>query len=215
MDKHSVASLIRTAFAQTPYPGDHFLVGSREGCEPEDEAGSFRGRTDWRGIEPSFLDGHYAALSFFSEGAFRFYLPAFMLANLDGTLLTADPVGALTGGFFEVSIRVEAGGRTFTRRSGGKCLLNPRRYGGMTFGDYSRMRLSVFTREEAGAIVAYLEYRRETDDVGSSRGGIDAALDSFWRERTRSAPSAAALDEHLAEDQELFRALTSRGTTPA
>jgi len=207
MDKDSVAAAIRGAFARTPYPGDPFLVGSTEGCEPEEEAGAFRGLTDWREIDAAFLDGHYVALSFFSEGAFRFFLPAFMLADLEGGLLTADPVGELTGGFSELSIEVEAGGRTFTRRSGGACLLNPRRYGAMTFGDYSRMRLSVFTREEAAAIVAYLEYRGETDDSGSSRAAIAVALDRFWRERARSAPPAAALDAHVADDESYFRAL--------
>ncbi len=32
-------------------------------------------------------------------------------------------------------------------------MLNPRRYGAMTFADWARYRLSVFAREEAQAIV--------------------------------------------------------------
>ena len=43
-DKNEVAAAIRAAFATTPYPGDAFLVGSSEGCEPEEEAGAFRAR---------------------------------------------------------------------------------------------------------------------------------------------------------------------------
>ncbi len=42
-DKNEVAAAIRAAFATTPYPGDAFLVGSSEGCEPEEEAGACPG----------------------------------------------------------------------------------------------------------------------------------------------------------------------------
>ena len=58
---------------------------------------------------------------------------------------------------------MEVSGRTFTRRSGRTQFVNPRRFGAMTFCDYARFRLSVFTREEAGAIVAYLEFKRDED----------------------------------------------------
>jgi hypothetical protein len=208
--KDEVSDHIRHAFAATEYPGDAFLVGSREGCEPEDEVGPFRGRTDRALIEPSFLDGHDCALSFFSEGAFRYFLPAYLLADLDGLLLTAEPLFHLTGGFTDISIEAEAGGRTFVRRSGRTVLLNPRRYGAMTFEDYARFRLSVFTREEARAIVAYLEYKRNTDIHRLHDATINAALDLFWRERAKSAPTSAGLAAHLADDEAYFRAIRDR-----
>ncbi len=39
----------------------------------------------------------------------------------------------------------------------------------MTWHDHARCQLSVFTREEAGAIVAYLEYKRDADSSQAQR----------------------------------------------
>jgi hypothetical protein len=205
-DKNEVAAVIRAAFATTPYPGDAFLVGSSEGCEPEDEAGAFRGRVDRDALDAAFLDGHYCALSFFSEGGFRYYLPAYLLADLDERLMTADPVFHLTGGFADATSRVEVGGRAFTRPLGRTALVNPRRFGAMTSYDYARFRLSVFAREEAAAILMYLEYKRALDPAGFENAAIDAALGLFWRERASSAPTAADLAAHVAQDQALLDA---------
>ncbi len=209
-DREAVANRIRLAFAATPYPGDAFLVGSQEGCEPEEECGPFRGRTDRDQLDAAFLDQHYTALSFFSEGAFRYFLPAYLLADLEDRLQTADPVFHLAGGFGDFAVAHDVGGKSFTRRSGRHVPLNPRRYGAMTFEDYARYRLSVFTREEAAAIVGYLECKRDADTLGVARETIDAALDLFWRERARSGPTAADLAAHLAEDEAYFRAILER-----
>jgi hypothetical protein len=85
--------LIRRAFAHAPYTGDDALVRSA-GDEPDEVVELFRGRNDWRLLAPDFVDRAGAAspsaLSFFSAGAFRFYLPAFLLADLDGRLVYTD-----------------------------------------------------------------------------------------------------------------------------
>src|SRR6202011_989048 len=107
----------------------------------------------------------HSALSFFSEGAFRFFLPAFLIADLRNELMNAEPLFHLTG-FSVYAVQMPANSRVFTRKGGGSTLMNPRRYGAMTFADYARYRLSVFTREEARAIVAYLNYMHETDTHG-------------------------------------------------
>ena len=65
--------------------------GSFDGCEPAEEVGPFTTIEDWRLAEPALLDAHYCALSFFSAGGFRFFIPAYMVADLRGQLLTADP----------------------------------------------------------------------------------------------------------------------------
>jgi hypothetical protein len=200
---------IRTAFADGEYPGDSWLQGSSEGCEPAEEVGPFVGRTRWQELDPSVLDGHYSALSFFSEAGFRFFLPAFLIADLRGELRTADPEGHLTLGFNDNSVRLQAGGREFDRWFGGSRLLNPRRYGAMRMGDYARYRLSVFTREEAGAIVAYLEYKRD-HDPGVRRDDVERALASFWRVRARHAPTGADLRTHIADEQEYLDAVRRR-----
>ena len=82
--------------------------------------------------------------------------------------------------------------------------MNPRSYGAMTFYDYARYRLSVFTREEACAIVAYLKYKRASTPSAFEKEGIEAALDSFWLERAQTAPLAESLKQYLKEQDELL-----------
>ncbi len=93
-------------------------------------------------------------------------------------------------------------------RHGRSAFINPRRYGAMTSYDYARWRLSVFTREEANAIVAYLMFKRDLDANVIDRGAIDAALDSFWLERARTAPRAESLEQYLAEQEEYLGAIS-------
>jgi hypothetical protein len=72
--------------------------------------------------------------------------------------------------------------------------------------------LSVFTREESSAIVAYLEYKRNYNPDSFDQPRIDAALESFWRERARSAPSADILRRHLADEKEYLEAIQSEAS---
>lgn len=206
-DPAAIARHIREAFARTPYPGDHFLQGSFEGCEPGQAVAPFVGVQDWTTLPAALLDAHYDALSFFSEGAFRFFLPAFMTADLASQLNTADPVFHLTGGFHRMSVEVPVKDGSVTRTSGGRTLMNPRRYGAITFEDYARLRLSVFSREECAVIVQYLAYRRERDTTGVDRDAVTAALDAFWTHRAAGAPTTADLERHLEDEQRFLRSL--------
>ncbi len=206
-DKEAVIETIRGAFGSNEYPGEGFLQGSFEGCGPWEEVGPFKGMNDWRGIEAGFLDGHANALSFFSEAGFRFFLPAYLIADLRGRLSVADPVFHLTHGFSGATVEVRAGGHAFPVSTGKSAFVNPRRYGAATWHDYARYRLSVFTREEASAIVAYLEYKRDFDEDVSDREVIEAALGSFWSERARTAPSSESLKQHTAEQEEYLAAM--------
>lgn len=208
MTGREAAERLRAAFAATPYPGDAFLLGSREGSEPHDEVAPFRGRADWTRLDARFLDAHGGALSFFSEGAFRFFLPAFLVADLEGELELADPLFHLTHAFVDTEVPLRIGERTFRRRIGGSAPLNPRRYGAIRSVDYARYRLSVFAREEAGGIVAYLEARRADEPQGPDTDAIGAALDRFWRERARSAPTGAELARHLEEERAFLDAIS-------
>ena len=206
-DREALIQKIESAFAASENPGERFLQGSFEGCEPYEVVGPFEDKKDWRGIEAGFLDGHANALSFFSEAGFRFYLPAYLISDLHGQLYTADPLFHLTHGFSDGATEVPAGGRSFTIRYGRSVFINPRRYGAMTSFDYARYRLSVFTREEASAIVAYLTYKRDSDPDVIDRAAIDAALDSFWLERARTAPPSASLRQYLADQEEYLAAI--------
>lgn len=205
IEKQSVIALIREAFSGTAHPGDDFLLGSREGREAFETVEAFKGVTSWDEIDPEMLDANYTALSFLSEGGFRFFLPAYLIADLNDQLLTADVVFHL-GGVRDIEIQLPVGDRVFEKRIGPSVLLNPRRYGAMTHGDYLRYRLSVFAREEAAAIVAYLEFKRALPDAPDT-AEIDSALDSFWRARADEAPTQAELAEQLKAENEYLAAL--------
>ena len=207
-DRETVIEKIEAAFAGNESPGGCFLQGSFEGCEPYDEVGPFEKLENWRGIEASFLDGHANALSFFSEAGFRFFLPAYLISDVRGQLYTANPLFHLTHGFSDWTTEVPAGDRTLQMRQGRSAFINPRRYGAMTSYDYARYRLSVFTREEAGAIVAYLEFKRDSDHDVVDKTSIDAALESFWLERARTAPPDESLTQHMAEQEEYLAAIS-------
>ena len=198
---------IRRAFATSAYPGDDFLLGAFDGTEPEAEVGPFRGRTDWTDVDPEFLDEHADALSFFSEAGFRFFLPAYLTADVRGELRIADPVFHLTSGFHDDITEIPTRRRVFVVRTGRSAFINPRRFGAMTFNDYARYRLSVFPREEVGAIVAYLEHKLKRGDSEFEKERIRSALDVYWRERARSAPEAHGLKRHVEEQAEFLDAM--------
>lgn len=203
---------IEEAFATTPRPPDPFLAGSRDGCEPEEAVAPFHGR-DWRMLDAGTLDGNYTALSFFSEGGLRYFLPAFLIADIRGELQTADPSFHLTHGFSTDETTIQAGGRTWTRRLGGDTLLNPRRYGATSWRDHARFRLAVFSREEAAAIVEYLRWRAGCDPSASA--AIEHALEGFWLDRATRAPTTRELELHVEEEGAFVQALSGDRGGPA
>ncbi len=80
MSKDEIIAQIEAAFANTPPPGSDFKDISATSWD-EGIVGYFRGKT-WRGHQVRDLRHNDAALSFFTEKAFRYWLPAFMLAEL-------------------------------------------------------------------------------------------------------------------------------------
>src|SRR5688572_4034867 len=149
----ALKSQISDAFTHVEHPGDWCLRGSNEGDEPYLLEQEFKGKSDWRVLDPKFIDqapdGFGTALSFFSDEAFHFYLPAYLLADIDGLLEQHDPVFHLTHGLTdgECSVRI-----------------NPRRYGERTWFDHASHRFAMFTQREAAAIVAYLTHKGEVSD---------------------------------------------------
>lgn len=202
-----VERAMASAFENNIYPGDAFLLGSHMGCEPQDEVLPFQGKTKWQEVPAKFLDEHGGALSFFSEAGLRFFLPAYLLADIRGELQYAEPIFTLVSGFSDVRVEVKKDNRSFVMKSGRSQLVNPRLYGASSFLDYARYRLSVFTREEAQAIVSYLEYKQIYDECESNR--IEQALNDYWRERARNAPSNQDLQEYIREQEKYLRALTN------
>ncbi|MFM2399382.1 MAG: hypothetical protein RL341_1539 [Pseudomonadota bacterium] len=166
---------IASAFSAARYPGDALLVNSQEGTEPALLEQEFKGKRDWHLLDAAFIDqapdGFGSALSFFSHEAFRFYLPAYLIADLDQLLNRADPVFHLTHGLDNASC---------------KKLINPLRYGRKTWFAYAQERFATFSREESAEIAAYLTFKRDADP--SSVPGdhsINEALDRYWAARAR------------------------------
>jgi len=70
---------IERAFERTPAPQGRLVETL---FDDEGVSDYFRGRT-WRGHAVKDLRYHEVALSFFTPEAFRYFLPAFMLASID------------------------------------------------------------------------------------------------------------------------------------
>jgi hypothetical protein len=97
MSEHEqrVMNLIRTAFAGVAL-GDG--VGLRQGQGLDNYAdartiAAYRAqdeKRDWSAISSKDLDYCYSSLSFFDAEGMRFHLPAYLIADLEGTLKTAD-----------------------------------------------------------------------------------------------------------------------------
>lgn len=166
----ALKSQINDAFAHVEYPGDWCLRGSNEGDEPYLLEQEFKGKSDWRNLDPKFIDrapdGFGSALSFFSDEAFHFYLPAYLIADIDGLLEQHDPVFHLTHGLTDPKLRER---------------VNPRRYGERTWFDHASHKFAMFKPAETAAIVAYLTYKREISDFDRER--IDQALQNYWLKR--------------------------------
>ncbi|HEY7635578.1 MAG TPA: DUF6714 family protein [Gemmatimonadales bacterium] len=164
----AIKVLIRTAFADTPYPGDGALVRS-VGDEPDEVVELFRGRDDWRALPAEFVDRAGAAspsaLSFFSPGAFRFYLPAYLMADLDGRLVYTDPLFYLYFGLDEA-----------TRDSP----VNVPGEGATTWGRVQQAHFAGFTAQEASAVVAYLRFKAAGEQPEFFRQSVREALENYW-----------------------------------
>ena len=166
-DPQSTEEAIRRAFASTRFPGNQNLRESNEGDEPFLLEQDFQGKTDWRALDPVFIDrapdGYGSALSFFSDEAFRFYLPAYLIADLKGLLEQHDPVFHLTHGLTD---------------DGKRKHVNPRRYGDKTWYEVATQKFSLFDNEQREAIRQYLQLKRESDEF--QRDVIDQALANYW-----------------------------------
>lgn len=92
----------RKSFQGAAYPADDNLRNSSEGTEPFVLEEEFKGKDAWQELTPEFLDrapgGFSSALSFFSPEAFRFYLPAYLPADLSQELKSTDVTYYLTHG---------------------------------------------------------------------------------------------------------------------
>lgn len=169
----SLKDQIRKAFVHAAYPGDENLRGSNQGDEPYLLEEEFKGKTDWRSLDAHFIDqapdGFGTALSFFSSEAFRFYLPAYLIADIDEALTQSNPVFHLYYGLDN---------DTKDDR------VNPRLYGNQTWFELKQQQFAVFNEQEASAIVAYLCYILESGRlVDFEAKSVNEALNNYWMSR--------------------------------
>ena len=73
--RHKESSNGSETFSATP-TGRSISSRVIDGSETFEEVGAFAGKSDWRTLNSKMLDARYCALDFFSEGGFRFFLPA-------------------------------------------------------------------------------------------------------------------------------------------
>ena len=167
--KDELKELITKAFADVLFPGGR-LSNSNFGDEPLLLEREFLGKSNWQSLTPEFLDqapdGYASALSFFSDKAFRFYIPAYIIAAVDQRLERADPE-------FHLCHRL-------TNATKDK-VINELLYGKLTWFEHTKKKFSLFDRPQADAIIAYLRFCK-----GDSKNReIQQALNNYWLIRDR------------------------------
>lgn len=168
MTRDELKEVIRSSFADTPYPGDDAVVRSR-GDEPDDVGALFRGKTDWRALSADYADRAGAAspsaLSFFSPAAFRFYLPAYLLADIDGALTLTEPAFFLYYGLDDTTrdLRAQA----------------------QTWWEVQQAHFAPLTNKEAAAIVEYLRWKCDQTISEHDQRAIAGSLRNYWESRAR------------------------------
>ncbi|HEX5322663.1 MAG TPA: DUF6714 family protein, partial [Capsulimonadaceae bacterium] len=158
-----------------PYPGDDNLcfVGEQDDDQIAVLALEFQG-LDWRTIHPALLAQYSASLNYFTPDGFRYFLPAYLIAELVdvGVPSGADPVFNLTQGLAgteDTQTTPSPNERTtdwFAQSAGG---------------------MASFSRPEREAIVHYLEYMARFD--ADSAVEIQPALDLYWRPSLEASKS--------------------------
>ncbi len=170
MDPESIKQQIRDAFARAQCSGSWSVCDHYEDEESKMLRKEFANKPDWRKLEPEFLDeapgGRGSALGLFSDEAFRYYLPAFLIADLDERLQRVDPVIQLCNGLNDESTFDESTSPRLSVRA---------------WFEPSLHRFAVFSSDQCAAITAYLDYRKSRSSF--DRSMIQSALKSYWSDR--------------------------------
>jgi hypothetical protein len=167
MEIEFLKAQIETAFAGVAYPGDHDLTSSTYGKEPEALKREFKGKRNWRELDAKFLDqapeGWRTALSFFSDCAFVFFLPAYMIADLQNGLLEVTVEFHLFYGLTSATANEKIA----------------EIWGGGTTGQGARRKYDQFDARQVAAIIAYLRWKLEQQ----ADENILQALERYWLQR--------------------------------
>lgn len=163
--KDHLIQKIRVAYNEADYPSDDNIVNQSYGDEPNLVRNHFIGHNDWKKLSHEFLDFD-GALSFLSDKAFRFFIPAFLIADINGNLKFNDPAVRLCW--------------PLTPQSENKKIAII--WGGETIGKRARTCFDDFSKEQVSAIVAYLHWKLLQDKGNLT---IEQALENYWLQREK------------------------------
>lgn len=159
-DKQELIQKIVTAFSDAEFPGNDNLVNNSYGEEPTLFRVHFFGQNNWNTLSPEFIDFD-GALSFFSDEAFRFFLPAFMIADINEQLNFNNPAVRLCW--------------AVTPQSENKKIAEV--YGGGSIGERAKACFNKFSVEERNAVVSYLQWKLVKDENDLT---VAQALKNYW-----------------------------------
>ncbi len=159
-NKKELIQKIVTAFSDAEFPGNDNLVNNSYGEEPTLVRVHFFGQNNWNTLSPEFIDFD-GALSFFSDEAFRFFLPAFMIADINEQLNFNNPAVRLCW--------------AVTPQSENKKIAEV--YGGGSIGERAKACFNKFSAEERNAVVSYLQWKLVKDENDLT---VAQALKNYW-----------------------------------
>jgi len=157
VEREELRKRIEDAFSMSPYPGDKNLAEDPKDLESKQVARVFQGKK-WEEVDLDFLErpgAHLSALFFFSDVAYHYYLPAYLLVSVQekacdyGT--RADVLCALTR-------RAEPGLRLWFDK-----------------------RHACLTPAQKKVIREFLLFTEDFSEYESARKDATQALDSYWR----------------------------------
>lgn len=165
ISKDKLIQLITIAFSEVEFPGNNNLIHSSYGDEPLLVSNHFSGKNDWKKLTPEFLDFD-GALSFLSDEAFRFYIPAFMIADINESLVYNDPTVRLCW--------------TVTPQSEQEKIAKV--WNGGTVGEIAKANFDKFSKIQVSAIISYLQRRLSQVEYDYI---IKQALENYWLQREK------------------------------
>lgn len=136
---------IESAFKNTPKP-----TGILSRNSDDDNAANYFSGSSWKEHKTTDLRQHFDAFYEFEPEAFRYYLPAFMLADITDPI-EADIIGEAIVWFF-----------------------TPRTNARLIDKEYINKRIALFTQQELSAIVAFITwFDIECEGVAGAKQAIE------------------------------------------
>ena len=153
---------IRSAFSDVEYPGDDGIVPDHVGWDPDvDEVGEAFAGKRWQDVTSEDIASQRDGLCFMTPEAFRFYLPAYLLA----CILDYDEADTAFGCAIMLLTEPRPGDRRYRAWSEA----------------WFQKRVEAMTADQRLAIRRFLEYVGTEHCGDDPLGEIGEALRRYWR----------------------------------